>query len=263
MPISTPAEKVPVYGGDIDHFEHVLAHLFVPALAEAGYDVVKPSVVNSEIIQAEIIRNLETADLVLCDISLWNANVFFELGIRVALDRPVAMVRDSETQGMPFDTAMISCHTYSAQLAPWSLADEIARLSNFVLSAGGQDRNALWRHFGITQRSVPSDAGSSSIDEKVDLILQYVSAGNRNGRTAEWPRVPTTDNDRVEDPVALAIIKKAAAIANEVSAELTVQYAGDAEIDFDLGIFTLDGQRQQRIIDLAKGTPYTVRVVGR
>jgi hypothetical protein len=75
-------------------------------LAGAGYDMVKPSVVNSE-----IIHDLEIADLVLCDISMWNANVFFERGIRVFIDRPVAMVRDSETQGMPFDTAMISCHT--------------------------------------------------------------------------------------------------------------------------------------------------------
>jgi hypothetical protein len=99
--------------------------------------------------QAEFIRNLETADLVLCDISMWNANVFFELGIRVALNRPIAMVRDAETNVMPFDTAIISCHTYRAELAQWLLADEIESLANFVRSAGQQRQNALWRYFGI------------------------------------------------------------------------------------------------------------------
>jgi hypothetical protein len=34
----------------------------------------------SEIIQADIIRNLHAADLVLCDLSTLNANVFFEFG---------------------------------------------------------------------------------------------------------------------------------------------------------------------------------------
>jgi len=170
MPISTPIELVSDYGDDPDHFEHVLRYLFAPALERVGYDMTPPSVLNSQVIQAEIIRNLEMADLVLCDISGWNANVFFELGIRVALDRPVALVKDSRTSTIPFDNALVSCHTYDASITPWRLDEEIGELAEFVRSAGAQKRNALWQYFGITQRaSVP--ASGDPVHEKLDLVL--------------------------------------------------------------------------------------------
>src|SRR5437879_2097507 len=87
MPVTTPgnyAEKL----GDTSHFPHVLEHLFTPALIKAGYRVIAPTSRGSQLIHAEIIKNLEQADLVLCDLSSLNANVFFELGIRTSLDRP-------------------------------------------------------------------------------------------------------------------------------------------------------------------------------
>jgi hypothetical protein len=113
MPITTTTHYVELTG-DPDHFSHVMNHLHKPAIERAGYRFISPSVTNAAIIQAQIIRHLESAELVLCDISCLNANVFFELGIRVALDRPVALVRDSLTADVPFDNAMMSCHTYDA-----------------------------------------------------------------------------------------------------------------------------------------------------
>jgi hypothetical protein len=86
MPITTPtayAEKL----SDPEHFVHVLDHLFMPALQAAGLTVIPPSVGGSEMIHAEIIRNLEQADYVICDLSGLNPNVLFELGIRTSLDR--------------------------------------------------------------------------------------------------------------------------------------------------------------------------------
>lgn len=93
MPLTTV--NAHLYAGDENHFEHVLDYLFAPAVERAEYDIIKPVFNNSQVIQGEIIHHLTTADLVLCDISGWNASVFFELGIRVALDKPVALVRDT------------------------------------------------------------------------------------------------------------------------------------------------------------------------
>ena len=86
MPITTPDDAVDGYGGDKNHFGHVAKYIFEPAAVEAGYPFVPATVDSSRVIQAAIIKNLADAAIVLCDISLWNANVFFELGIRVALD---------------------------------------------------------------------------------------------------------------------------------------------------------------------------------
>jgi hypothetical protein len=68
MPITTPASYAERLS-DAEHFAHVLTHLFTPALQAAGLTVIPPSVAGSEIIHAEIIKNLEQADFVLCDLS--------------------------------------------------------------------------------------------------------------------------------------------------------------------------------------------------
>jgi hypothetical protein len=156
MPITTPPHYVELTG-DPDHFGHVMRHLHKPAIERAGYRFISPSVTNATIIQAQIIRHLETAELVLCDISYLNANVFFELGIRVALDRPVALVRDSLTADIPFDNAMMSCHTYDARLDPWILEDQITGLTEYIGEAGANKQNAMWQYFGITRRAQEAD----------------------------------------------------------------------------------------------------------
>lgn len=84
MPITTPPELLAIYANDRDHFPHVLKHLFAPAIEKAQYEVIPPAAKGSDLIHAEIIKHLETADLVLCDMSTLNPNVFFELGIRTA-----------------------------------------------------------------------------------------------------------------------------------------------------------------------------------
>ncbi len=97
MPITMPEHLVSNYRDDPEHFIHVYECLFEPAIKEAGYEPLSPSSKGSEIIQADIIRNLEDSDLVLCDISILNPNVFFELGVRTALNKPVCLVRDQLT----------------------------------------------------------------------------------------------------------------------------------------------------------------------
>lgn len=153
MPITTPADCVEVYGGDGDHFSHVLELLFEPAIKEVGLEPVRPTAQGADLIHAEIVRNLETADLVLCDISSLNPNVFFELGIRTALDRPVCLVRDSASK-IPFDTGLLNYHEYDHQLSPWALEDEVTRLAQHltVTRKRSNGHNGLWQHFGLTQR---------------------------------------------------------------------------------------------------------------
>ena len=41
MPITTPHESMQLYGGDHDHFEHVLDHLFAPAIELANFELVR------------------------------------------------------------------------------------------------------------------------------------------------------------------------------------------------------------------------------
>jgi hypothetical protein len=176
MPITTPEELIPKFHGDVAHFEHVLDHLFRPAVEAAGFEPLTPIARGADLIHAEIVRRLESSDLVLCDISCLNPNVFFELGIRTAVDRPVALVRDNFTTHIPFDTSIINFHTYDSSLAPWSLEMEVAKLSSHLKASndGSHGRNPLWRYFGLTTRGAfrPEE---SPVEAKLDLILHQIA----------------------------------------------------------------------------------------
>ena len=174
MPISTPKPLIETYK-DPDHFAHVLQYLFKPALEEADYEVIPPSAAGADIIHASIVKSLEEADLVLCDISTLNPNVFFELGIRTSLDRPVALVRDNFTLNIPFDTSSINTHTYDASLALWSIEPEVSKLAGYINEATAQagGRNSMWRVFGITQRAKPAEIENPTA-AKLDLLMTQV-----------------------------------------------------------------------------------------
>lgn len=77
MPISLPDNWLPRYSNDGDHFKHVLNHLLIPSIEMVGLDAIPPIVKGSEVIHGNIIKNIESADLVLCDMSILNPNVFF------------------------------------------------------------------------------------------------------------------------------------------------------------------------------------------
>lgn len=174
MPVTTPESYVDNLG-DSEHFAHVLEHLFKPALEQVGFTVIPPSVGGANLIHAEIIRNLEQADLVLCDLSSLNPNVFFELGIRTALDRPVALVKDDLTAQTPFDLNAVNTLSYNSSVTPWRLTTEIPRISRHIKSVidMGMTGNALWKYFGLTKPGAPSEAGT--VDARLDFLINEMT----------------------------------------------------------------------------------------
>jgi hypothetical protein len=177
MPITTRSGYVEKFG-DANHFPHVLEHLFSPALIKAGYRVIAPSSRGAQLIHAEIIKNLEQADLVLCDLSSLNVNVFFELGIRTSLDRPVVLVKDKGTERIPFDLNAINTHTYDESLTPWTLNNEIDMLAEHIkaVDTGAAAGNDMWHYFGLTKRATPAEIEGNLTEAKVDLLLTEMAA---------------------------------------------------------------------------------------
>lgn len=180
MPITTPDRYLDQYKGDSDHFIHVLDHLFKPAITAAGLEPIPPIVKGSEIIHGEIIKNIETADLVLCDMSILNPNVFFELGIRTALNKSVAMVKDDITGKIPFDTGIINHHTYNSNgLTAWDMETEIESLKTHLEDCmkNGSD-NALWGYFSMSQQAVvPKDAPVA--EQQLSYLIKQVESLRR------------------------------------------------------------------------------------
>lgn len=67
------------------------------------------------IIQKRIVQNLYSNPIVICDVSAKNPNVMFELGMRLAFDRPTIIIKDDKTD-YSFDTAPIEHLEYPRDL---------------------------------------------------------------------------------------------------------------------------------------------------
>lgn len=100
MPISA------IDGCSSEHWGEV-KDILSEAICDAGY---YPNLVSNAddigIIQKRIIQNLYNNDIVVCDVSGKNPNVMFELGMRLAFDKPAIIVIDDKTD-YSFDTSPI------------------------------------------------------------------------------------------------------------------------------------------------------------
>ncbi len=67
------------------------------------------------IIQKHIVQNIYSADIVICDVSGKNANVMFELGMRLAFDKAIVIIKDDKTD-YAFDTGIIEHIPYPRDL---------------------------------------------------------------------------------------------------------------------------------------------------
>ena len=177
MPISTPESWLTKYSNDKNHFKHVLEHFLIPSLEKANLKPISPITKGSELIHAEIITNIETADLVLCDISTLNPNVFFELGIRTALNKPVCLIKDDVTPKIPFDTASINHHEYLSALNAWELDKEIDALANHIEESQEKnaDTNSLWKYFSLSSTAHPVEP-EKGLEGRVDYLALQVEA---------------------------------------------------------------------------------------
>ena len=177
MPITTPDSMLRAYKDDTEHFTHVYECLFEPSVTKAGYEPIPPKAKGADVIHADIVTKLEDASLVLCDMSCLNPNVFFELGIRTSLNKPVCLVADDQTAKVPFDTGIINFQPYDSSLKAWNLQSEVDRLSEHLKASGegSEGGNTLWKVFGMQSESKPYEGGSGS-DTKMDYLTLQVES---------------------------------------------------------------------------------------
>ena len=86
-------------------------------------------------IQSTIVNDLLEADLVIADLTDHNPNVLFELGVRIAEDKPVVLVKASGT-GRIFDVDnMMRVYEYSANLWQSTVEKDLAEITEHIKAA--------------------------------------------------------------------------------------------------------------------------------
>lgn len=208
MPITVPPLLADKYADGAEHFRNVFRHLFEPAINRAGFKAIDPKAKGSDLIHAGIIKNLEIAELVLCDMSILNPNVFFEWGVRTALNKPVCVVRDDVTTDRPFDTAILNSYTYDS-IPTWNVEQQIDALHQHIeetVAAGGG--NAMWRTFGLQVSAAPVNERPGERDQlafltsQVEALRREVASSLSSDTT---PEEVTLSGDRLELQIAMRL----------------------------------------------------------
>lgn len=105
----------------------------------------------SSVIHERIIQNLYNSDIVVCDVSCKNANVMFELGMRLAFNKPTIVIKDDKT-GYSFDTSPIEHLEYPRDLRFTkivSFKDELAKkISSTYHASKKEDYKTFLQNFG-------------------------------------------------------------------------------------------------------------------
>lgn len=113
-------------------FDEVFESLIKPAAEEAGFDVQTANKDGSDVIQSTIINELLDADLVIADLTDHNPNVLFELGFRMAQEKPVAIIKTSDTGGIFDVDNMLRVFEYNENLWTSTIKTDVPRLEGHI-----------------------------------------------------------------------------------------------------------------------------------
>lgn len=120
------------------------------------------------VIQKRIIQNVYNSDIIVCDVSAKNPNVMFELGLRLAFDKPTVIIKDDKTD-YSFDTGVIEHIGYPRDLRFAKIVDFKKKLAEkvqktYAASLKEPKHSPFLGNFGefhvasIPQTAVPADA---------------------------------------------------------------------------------------------------------
>jgi hypothetical protein len=136
-------------------FDEVLRNLIAPAGRQAGFTVSTANRQGSDVIQSTIINDLLDADLVVADLTEHNPNVLFELGVRMAHDKPVALIRAKGT-GPVFDIDnMLRVVDYDANLWASTVQRDVPRLKAHI-EATWTNRQSDKSYMKLLRRAAPA-----------------------------------------------------------------------------------------------------------
>jgi hypothetical protein len=134
------------------HWVEVLSILSA-AIEDAGFEANLVSTTDEVgIIQQTIIQNLYDNPIIVCDVSAKNPNVMFELGMRLAFDKPTVIVKDDKTS-YSFDTSPIQHLSYPRDLHYHQIVEFQTKLSakiknTYKRAQSDPEYTTFLKHFG-------------------------------------------------------------------------------------------------------------------
>jgi hypothetical protein len=134
----------------------VLKSIIGPAGKQAGFSVSTANREGSDVIQSTIVNRLLDDDLVIADLTEHNPNVLFELGMRMAFDKPVVLIKAKGTRAIFDVDNMLRVYEYEPSLWPSTVETDIPNLAQFI-RASWVNRNEENTYLRILKRPAASE----------------------------------------------------------------------------------------------------------
>lgn len=188
MPISA------IDGCSSEHWKEVKDIITTALISCSEFDFEVKLVSDSDevgVIQKRIVQNIYSSDVIVCDVSGKNPNVMFELGLRLAFDKPTIIVKDDKTD-YSFDTGVIEHISYRRDLRFSNitafkdvLRDKVT--ATIKESEKNPDHSTFLKNFGTFQVASLKESEVSSEKLLIEMVqdlqgevssLRHQSAGN-------------------------------------------------------------------------------------
>lgn len=208
MPISS------IDNCSMEHWAEV-KKIISEAICDAGY---KPNLVSNAddigIIQKRIIQNIYDNDIVVCDVSGKNPNVMFELGMRLAFDKPAIIVIDDKTD-YSFDTSPIEHLSYPRDLRYYNILNFKEQLKTKIIATVEKAKTnpnytTFLKNFGEFEVAhVEKKEGSINevLLSKMEEVSYHLSRMERRINTRDNVMVSALENEKIKSIIRSGIEK--------------------------------------------------------
>jgi hypothetical protein len=195
MPISDIPERYAP-----GHFNRVYEYIIKPACKIANFKAVRADdQAQSNLIILDVLRQAVEAPMAVCDLTSNNPNVLYELGIRQAFNKPVALMIDDLTTRM-FDTQVLRDLKYASSLRIDSVGKAVEDLAKMITATyeareevGMGSVNSLVQLLGLKPATLPVD---KVLTAETSLILNAL--GDLSQRLNQLEDRPRRESGRVK-----------------------------------------------------------------
>jgi hypothetical protein len=163
-------------GYDAGHFQRVYDDIHKVAIERAGFKPIRSDeVLQTNMIHLDILQRLLKSPLVFCDISGLNPNVFFELGLRQAFDKPVVIVQELGTPKI-FDITPLRYREYRRALKYREVLEDqesIHQVINATIAAckTGDGGNSLVKLLSLEAPARMPDASENDTKSILQILI--------------------------------------------------------------------------------------------
>lgn len=226
MPISS------IDGCGESHWEDVMS-IIKECIDNANFD---PNLVSNAddigIIQKRIIQNLYENPIVVCDVSGKNPNVMFELGIRLAFDKPTIIIKDDKTS-YSFDTSPIEHLDYPRDLRYNKIEEFKTKLTDKIIKT--YEKSCLDNHYSTFLKHF-GEFKVAKLDTKIVSKEDYILDELKNLQASIYrlSKVGVSSDDSPRTTSIICIRPKEGCKADDLNIEkinsITERYLGYSNV---------------------------------